>query len=50
MLFLVLKAYLNLIHFDIYIGRGCFAPLYEKVRTSQRSAGQYVPFPLGEIQ
>ena len=32
MLFLVLKAYLNLIHFDIHIARGRFAPLYEKVR------------------
>ena len=34
MLFLVLKAYLNLIHFDIYIARGRFAPLYERVRRS----------------
>jgi len=34
MMFLVLKAYLNLIHFDIYIARGRFALLYEKVRRS----------------
>jgi hypothetical protein len=32
MLFLVLRAYLNLIRFDLYIARGRFAQLYEKVR------------------
>jgi len=29
---LVLKAYLKLIHFDLYLARGNFAALYEKVR------------------
>jgi Transglutaminase-like superfamily len=29
---LVLKAYLNLIHFDLYLARGNFAALYDKVR------------------
>ena len=32
MSFLVLKAYLKLIHFDLYLARGNFARLYEKVR------------------
>jgi hypothetical protein len=32
MSFLVLKAYLKLIHFDFYLARGSFAALYEKVR------------------
>ena len=32
MSFLVLKAYLNLIHFDLYLARGNFAALYDKVR------------------
>jgi Transglutaminase-like superfamily len=30
--FLVLKAYLELIHFDLYLARGSFAALYDKVR------------------
>src|SRR3984893_387368 len=34
MLFLVLKAYLSLIHFDLYIARGRFAPLYETIPRS----------------
>ncbi len=29
---LVVKAYLKLIHFDLYLARGNFAALYEKVR------------------
>jgi hypothetical protein len=29
---LVLKAYLELIHFDLYLARGNFAALYEKIR------------------
>ena len=33
MSFLVLKAYLKLIHFDLYLRRGDFAVLYDKVRT-----------------
>jgi hypothetical protein len=32
MLFLVLKAYLKLIHFDLYLVRGNFAALHDKVR------------------
>jgi hypothetical protein len=32
MLFLVLQAYLKLIHFDLYLARGQFAALYNKVR------------------
>lgn len=33
MLFLVLKAYFALIRFDLYLARGCFHALYDKVRT-----------------
>ena len=32
MSFLVLKAYLKLIQFDLYLARGDFAPLHDKVR------------------
>lgn len=32
MSFLVLRAYLRLIHFDLYLARGNFAALYNKVR------------------
>jgi hypothetical protein len=32
MSFLVLKAYLKLIHFDLYLARGNFAALYNRVR------------------
>jgi hypothetical protein len=32
MSFLVLQAYLKLIHFDLYLERGNFAALYDKVR------------------
>jgi len=32
MSFLVLKAYLKLIHFDLYLARGNFAALHNKVR------------------
>jgi len=32
MSFLILKAYLKLIHFDLYLARGNFAALYYKVR------------------
>ncbi len=30
--FLVLRAYLKLIHFDLYLARGNFSALYQKVR------------------
>ena len=39
MSFLVLKAYLKLIHFDLYLARGNFATLYNKVRR----------YPLGKV-
>jgi Transglutaminase-like superfamily len=32
MSFIMLQAYLKLIHFDLYLARGNFAALYEKVR------------------
>ena len=32
MTFLVLRAYLKLIYFDLYLARGNFAALYQKVR------------------
>ncbi len=32
MAFLMLRAYLKLIHFDLYLARGNFAALYNKVR------------------
>jgi len=32
MSFLVLRAYLNLIHFDLFLARGNFSALYKKVR------------------
>jgi hypothetical protein len=39
MSFLVLKAYLNLIHFDFYLARGDFEALYNKVRN----------YPIGNV-
>ena len=32
MSFLILRAYLKLVYFDLYIARGNFAALYDKVR------------------
>jgi hypothetical protein len=43
MSFLVLKAYLKLIHFDLYLVRGNFAALYEKVRGYP--TGKHAPWP-----
>lgn len=43
MSFLVLRAYLKLIHFDLYLARGSFAALYEKVR--QYPVGELAPAP-----
>ncbi len=43
MSFLVLKAYLKLIHFDLYLARGNFAVLYEKVR--KYPVGKRAPAP-----
>lgn len=31
-MFLILRAYIELIHFDLYVSRGTFAVLYQKVR------------------
>jgi len=41
MSFLVLKAYLKLIYFDVYSARGNFAALYDRVRN--RPIGKPVP-------
>lgn len=43
MSFLVLRAYLKLIHFDLYLARGNFAALYDKVRNY--SIRRKVPAP-----
>ena len=43
MSFLVLKAYLKLIHFDLYLARGNFAALYDKVSNSP--VGKMTPTP-----
>jgi hypothetical protein len=43
MSFLVLRAYLGLIQFDLYLARGSFARLYEKVR--QYPVGRPAPAP-----
>jgi hypothetical protein len=40
---LVLKAYLKLIHFDLYLARGNFAALYDKVR--DYPVGKTTPAP-----
>jgi hypothetical protein len=41
--FLILKAYLKLIQFDLYLARGSFAALYDKVRNYP--VGAYAPAP-----
>jgi hypothetical protein len=43
MSFLVLKAYLKLIQFDLYLARGSFAALYDKVRNYP--VGAHAPAP-----
>jgi hypothetical protein len=43
MSFLVLKAYLKLVHFDLYLARGNFAALYDKVR--KYPIGKQAPAP-----
>lgn len=40
---LVLQAYLKLIHFDLYLARGNFAALHDKVRTHRVAA--HLPAP-----
>jgi Transglutaminase-like superfamily len=49
MSFLVLKAYLNLIRFDLYLARGNFAALYDKVRTYPVRARSPQPDAIGRI-
>lgn len=39
MSFLILKAYLKLVHFDLYLTRSNFAALYDKVRNYPVRAG-----------
>jgi hypothetical protein len=43
MSFLVLQAYLKLIHFDLYVARGNFAALYDRVR--KYPLGKRAPAP-----
>jgi hypothetical protein len=43
MSFLVLRAYLKLIHFDLYLARGNFVILYDKVR--KYPVGKRAPAP-----
>ena len=49
MLFLVLQAYLNLIHFDLYLARRNFAVLYNKVRTYPVAKGSPTPDAIEKI-
>lgn len=43
MALLVLKAYLKLIYFDLYLARGNFGALYKKVREHQIGKGRVAP-------
>jgi hypothetical protein len=49
MSFLVLKAYLKLIHFDLYLARGNFAALYDKVRNFPVGTRTPAPDAIEEI-
>jgi Transglutaminase-like superfamily len=49
MSFLVLKAYLKLIHFDLYLARGNFAALYDKVRNYPVGAHASAPNAVEDI-
>jgi Transglutaminase-like superfamily len=49
MSFLVLNAYLKLIHFDLYLARGNFAALYDKVRNYPVAARVPVSDAIEEI-
>jgi hypothetical protein len=46
---LVLKAYLKLIHFDLYLARGNFAALYAKVRNYPAAAHAPAPNAIEDI-
>ena len=49
MSFLVLKAYFKLIHFDLYLARGSFAALHDKVRNYPIGPDAPVPGTIEEI-
>jgi hypothetical protein len=49
MSFLILRAYLKLIHFDLYLARGNFAALYDKVRNYPIGPLAPVPGAIEEI-
>jgi len=49
MSFLVLKAYLKLIHFDLYLARRNFAALYDKVRNYPVGTRTPAPGAIEEI-
>ena len=49
MSFLVLKAYLKLIHFDLYLARGNFAALYDKIRSYPVAAHAPAPDAIENI-
>lgn len=49
MSFLVLRAYLKLIHFDLYLARGNFAALHNKVRKYPVSKHPAVPDAIERI-
>jgi hypothetical protein len=50
MSFLVLEAYLKLIHFDLYLARGNFAALYDKVRDYPVGAHAKAPDAIEDIR
>src|SRR5579864_2441192 len=49
MRFLVLKAYLKLIYFDIYLARGSFAALHQRVRSYPVTSRDVAPGRVEEI-
>lgn len=49
MSFLVLRAYLKLIHFDFYLARGNFAALYDRVRNYPIGATAPAAGAVGQI-
>jgi prolyl oligopeptidase len=49
MSFLVLKAYVRLIHFDLYLARGNFAALYKGVHTYRIATSRAGPDAVGKI-
>jgi Transglutaminase-like superfamily len=49
MSFLILKAYLKLIHFDLYLARGNFTALYDKVRHYSLGKRTSVLDPVGRV-